>query len=350
MATSLSAQEPHFDVGTRLVLVPVTVTDRKGHSIYGLETADFKLYDNGLSQKATVDTIDTGVAPVALVVAIQTSGISAAVLDKVRGIGGMIQPLITGERGTAAVVTFADRAVWLQDWTKDPDALDLAFHSVRPHLRTGEEKESRMIDAVALAVERLRTQPNTRRVLLLISESKDRGSEIALSTAATAAQSAGVTVYAATYSAFKTAFTSKDPLTRPRKPVKPHTPNDEMGSFDGAPPDRRGEHKIPPQEQQVDVIAALSELARLGMINTTDVLTKGTGGAAFPFTRERALEQAIGKLGAELHRQYVISFVPEESVPGYHTIHVHVTRPGEFVIRSRPGYWQAEDSHASAPR
>jgi VWFA-related protein len=342
LAISLAAQEPHFDVGSRLVLVPVTVTDRKGHSIYGLETADFRLYDNGRRQVASVDTIDTGVAPVALVVAIQSSGISAAVLDKVRGVGSMIQPLITGERGSAAVMSFADQVVWMQDWTKDPDALDRAFHAVRPVLRPGEEKAAHMLDAVQLAVERLRAQPNTRRVLFLISESKDRGSRTALKVAATAAQSAGVTVYAATYSAYKTAFASKEPVTRPHTPVKPQTPLDEMGSVDGAPPDRYGERRIPPPEQQVDVLGAIAELARIGETSTAEALAKGTGGAIIPFTRQKALEQAIGKLGAELGRQYVISFVPEGSAPGYHTIHVHVTRPGEFQIRARPGYWATD--------
>jgi hypothetical protein len=68
-AASLIGQEPRFDARSRLVLVPVTVTDLQGRSIDGLEVSDFLLFDNGQSQKATVDTIDTGVAPVALVIA-----------------------------------------------------------------------------------------------------------------------------------------------------------------------------------------------------------------------------------------------------------------------------------------
>src|ERR1700676_3248220 len=103
-AAFLAAQEPRFDVRSRLVLVPVTVTDLKGRSIDGLESSDFLLFDNRHPQKVTVDTIDTGVAPIALVIAVQCSGISVAVLEKVRKIGAMIQPLITGERGCAGVV------------------------------------------------------------------------------------------------------------------------------------------------------------------------------------------------------------------------------------------------------
>jgi VWFA-related protein len=340
LAACLAAQEPSFNVRSRLVLVPVTVTDLKGRSIDGLEASDFVLSDNGRPQNVTVDTIDTGVAPVALVVAVQSSGISTAVLEKVRKIGAMIQPLITGERGCAGVVSFAERVTWLQDCTKDPDALDRAFRELRP----GADKEARMLDAVQSAVEHLRRQPSARRVLLVISESRDRGSEAALDVVTAAAQSDGVTVYAATYSAFKTAFTSKAPVSEPRRPLKPKTPNDATGNVNGNPP---GLHnpwpKIPPPEQQVDVLGGIGELARLGKTNTTEALTKNTGGTTFPFTRQKALEEAIEKLGAELHTQYVVSFAPEARAPGYHTLEVRLARTGEFRIRARPGYWSTEE-------
>src|ERR1700732_886699 len=84
LTASLAAQQSRFDVRSRLVLVPVTVTDPQGRSIGGLESSDFLLFDNGRAQKAIVDTIGTGVAPIALVIAVQSSGISAAVLEKVR--------------------------------------------------------------------------------------------------------------------------------------------------------------------------------------------------------------------------------------------------------------------------
>jgi VWFA-related protein len=202
-----------------------------------------------------------------------------------------------------------------------------------------------MLDAVKSAVEHLRQRPNARRVLLLISESRDRGSETALDVVTVAAQSAGVTVYAATYSAFKTAFTSKAPVSHPRRPLKPKTPNDATGTVNGNPPGPYNPYpKIPPPEQQVDVLAGIGELARLHKTNTTEVLTKSTGGTTFPFAKQKALEEAIAKLGVELHTQYVVSFVPEASAPGYHTLEVRLARTGEFRIRARPGYWSTEES------
>ena len=335
----LVAQDSRFNARSRLVLVPVTVTDARGRPVDGLEAADFKLLDNTRLRKVTVDTIATGVAPIALVIAVQSSGISTPVLEKVRKIGAMIQPLVTGERGCGAVVSFAETVSWLQDCTHDPDALQRALGQLQP----GHHKQAAMLDAVHESIERLRKEGNSRRVLLLISESRDRGSETGLKDAAIAAQSAGVTVYAATYSAVKTAFTSKAPLTVQPHPKSSQTTaeSDAMHTANGAPPSKYNpvSPKLVPENQNVDIPAALGELLRLEQPNTTQVLAAATGGTAFPFTRQKGLENAILKLGAELHSQYVLSFAPEDSAPGYHTLDVSLVREGRFHIRARPGYW-----------
>jgi VWFA-related protein len=335
IALSLAAQDPQFGVQSRLVLVPVTVTDARGRSIDGLEPRDFVILDNGRPQTITVDTLATGVAPIALVVAVQSAGISAPVLAKTRKIGAMIQPLVTGERGCAALVSFDDRVQWVQDCTKDPEALSRAFYKLQP----GEDKRARMLDAAHDAIEHLRRRSNVRRVLLLISESRDRGSETDLPTVMMDAQTAGVTIYAATYSAFKTAFTTKpsDAQTAPRYPKGPPLPRNEPES----PP---GHERVPnpPPEQRVDILGGLGELVRLGNVNSAQVLTTGTGGVTFSFTRQKGLEEAIEKLGTELHIQYVVSFTPDHPDPGYHRLEVRLARRGEFRIRARPGYWSAQ--------
>jgi VWFA-related protein len=338
-AVTLAAQEPQFGVQSRLVLVPVTVTDAKGRPVDGLEPEDFVLLDNGHRQKATVDTIATGVAPIALVVAIQTSGISKAVLEKVRKVGAMIQPLITGERGCSAVVSFCERVDWLQDCTNNEDALIHAFAQVRP----GEDKSGRMLDAVHASIEKLREHPNSRRVLLLISESRDRGSETALEPVVMASQAAGVTVYAATYSAFKTAFTTKTRETK--MPTVPKTPSEQTGTMDGGPshcgPAGCPNPQMPSVDQRGDLLAGIGELIRLGKTNDTEVLTKGTGGTTLPFTRLKGLEAAIQKLSSELHSQYLLSFTPEDYTAGYHNLEVRAGA-GDYRVRARPGYWSTQ--------
>ncbi len=346
LALSLYAQESRFDVRSRLVVVPVIVSNDKGRFVDGLEPADFVVLDNGRPQPAIVDTIDTGVAPIALVVAVQSSGIFAPVIEKVRRIGAMIQPLVTGDRGSAAVVSFDQKATWLTDFTNDEDRIDRAFKSLKALTRPGEDKEARMLDTASAAIEKLQARPNSRRVLLLISETRDRGSETTLEQVMASAQTAGITIYAVTFSALKSAFASKVPVAQPRRAIKPKTPNDETGIVNGMPPGKYNPWpKKPPPEQQVDALGGIAELKRLAQANATMALTKATGGTTFPFTREKTLVEAIQKFGAELHNQYVISFVPEAHAAGYHTLEVRIARSGEFQVRARPGYWSTDEAH-----
>lgn len=319
-SATLPAQEQRFDVQSRLVVVPVIVTDGKGRLVDSLDPSDFQLLDNGRPQRIAVDTLDTGVAPVAIAIVVQAAGISAPALEKVRKISPMIQPLLTGERGCAAVVAFSEHVRWLTGCTNDPDALARAFGQLQP----GEPKQARMLDAAHQAIERLRQRPNSRRILVLISESRDRGSEAKLDSILLEAQSAAVTVYAVTYSAFKTAFASKPAASRPTKPDDPA-------------------HRAPaaPPPATVDLLGGLTELARLGGPNTTQLLSSATGGATLPFTRQKGLETAIEKLSAELHTQYVLSFTPEDGAPGYHRLECRIVRPGGYTVRARPGYWSA---------
>ena len=165
---------------------------------------------------------------------------------------------------------------------------------------------------------------------------------------AVAAQTAGVTVYAATYSAFKTAFTSKSSAaSEPKVPTRPKTPKDENNTVSGGPPrcNPQGcpDPPLPPPEQRVDILGGMGELVRLGKTNTTQALTKGTGGVTFTFTRLKGLEEAIQKLGAELHSQYLLSFTPDDSTGGYHRLEVRVA-DADFRVRARPGYWSMQAS------
>src|SRR5580658_7338078 len=121
---ALLAQTPTNDSTIRakvhLVLVPVTVTDTKGKFVDGLKAEDFVLYDDGMPQRELqVDSSDTVPAPVALVAAVQTNGISLPALAKIRKIGGMLQPLLSGEKGEAAVLSYDDDVHLLQEFTRD---------------------------------------------------------------------------------------------------------------------------------------------------------------------------------------------------------------------------------------
>jgi hypothetical protein len=67
-----------------LVVAPTTVTDSKGHYVDGLTADNLILYDNNVPQKIQLDWMTY---PIDLVVAVQTSENSGAVIDKLGGTG-----------------------------------------------------------------------------------------------------------------------------------------------------------------------------------------------------------------------------------------------------------------------
>lgn len=308
----LLAQEP--DVSTirtnvPLVLAPVTVTDKKGNFIDGLKVEDFRLTDEGVPQQVRMDTSDTVLAPISLLVLIQASGISTPVLARTEQVGGMIKPLVIGERGQAAVIEFDDEIRVRTDFTADSSVIRTAFEGTRSRsIRT-----ARLIDAVVEGVKMLDTRPpNNRRVMLILSESRDRGSKSKLSEAIELAQRAGVVVYPATYSVQGSSFVSK--------------PAD-------SPP-------MPGGDKNVDLIGGAIELGRIGKANVAAALARATGGRHLAFLTLASLEKAISRAGEEIHSQYLLSFTPTASKKeGFHQIQVAIPSRPDAVIRMRPGYW-----------
>jgi hypothetical protein len=75
--------------------------------------------------------------------------------------------------------------------------------------------------------------------------------------------------------------------------------------------------------------------------NPIELFTKGTGGTEYGFTRQRGLEEAIQRIGAELHSQYMVTYRPNNTDEGgFHEIQVTISNsPTVKKTQTRPGYW-----------
>jgi VWFA-related protein len=299
------AQDATFHTTVPTVLAPATVTDKKGHYINGLSAADFIVLDNGAPQTIRVDTTDTTTIPIAIVFAVQADDVSAAAILKIRKIGSTIQPLVTGERGRAAVLAYGSKTVLVQDFTSDPEEISRAFASIDPE----DGRTATMLDAVSQSVAMLSLRPQSeRRIVVVIGESRDRGSKAKIEEVVKLVQRQSVTVFTVVFSAYLTPFTTK-------------------GS-DMPPPDRQG-----------GLLDIATELGRLGKTNAATVLASDSGGRKLSFATLRGLEQVIRGVGEELHSQYMISYTAPRNQPGFHRIEVKLRDRADAVIRARPGYW-----------
>ena len=300
LVATIFAQNP-LRTTARLVVAPVTVNDAAGKPVHGLVKSDFRLFDNGAARDFDVELLEQ---PVSLVVAIQTNSAAVAALAKLKKVSSLFAPVVAGARGGVAIVTFADEVRVAQEFTAQPDISRLRAWGAN----------ARMLDAVDEGVRLLAQRPKShRRVVLVVSEAKDHGSKAPLNDVLKRAQAEGVTVFLASYSPTATQFTSRDvPMSGP------------YSMATGGP----------------NVIALLRELGRLGSVDTAEALAHETGGLRLKFTRESALEEAVARIGEEIHTQYLLAFQPRNAGgEEYRAIRVDLPGRADLRWRTRPGYW-----------
>jgi VWFA-related protein len=311
-----------------LVVAPTTVTDSKGHYVDGLTPQDLILYDNNVSQAIQMDWTTY---PIDLVVAVQTSSNSGAVIDKLGGSGILFTELLAADAGETAVISFSDEVKVHQDFTSNPDSV---IHAVRMLRKEGDD--AHMLDALQQALLMLeRRPPGHRPIVLMIAERRDRSSKAKLTEVMERVQRLNVAVYWLSFSPLLQPFTVKPKTAEDLKPEADRITVQKC-ALCPAPDDT----PVPPDLGPSDPIYAIGELMRLHKPDLSSLFTNTTGGRARNFLKKNALEQAIQQVSEEVHRQYILSFAPKGGDPGkFHTIRVAVKdRPG-LQAKTREGYW-----------
>jgi VWFA-related protein len=321
-------------VTRREVLAPTTVTDRDGNYVQGIRPSEFELRDNGKLQDITVTE---SIAPISLVVAIQADAKTEAVLPKVQKIGSMLEPLVAGDQGEVALLAFDHRLQNLQDFTSDTNKLQAGLQKLHAGSST-----SRLNDAVGEAARLLSRRPkDRRRVILLISEPRDKGSEGELRETLTTVQVQDVMIYALNMSRLFNEFATKPAYPRP-DPI-PATARNVPGG--GVQTPTSVAQMTGTQGYGANFVPMFVEIFKgvkaIFVDSSSEVFTRYTGGKEFSFVSQRALEDAVAAIGREIHNQYLISYNPNNKAEGgFHTIEVTVKRRG-LDVRTRPGYWAA---------
>ncbi len=317
--------------------MPVTVHDRDGNLVNGIQPREFHLTDNTKDQDITADVT---FHPISLAIVIQANAAVEAILPQVRRIGAMLESMIVGDQGEACVLAFDHRLQLKQDFTNDVTKISEALKKINPGSST-----SRVRDAMGEGIRLLGNRPKERRrVLLIIAETRDYGSEGKMKDVVLDAQFKNVIVYTVNMSRMVATLTNKPypqpggmaslpPAAQSMPSNVPATPNTIMQK--GVTPGSAGD-AVPL------IVEILRDVKAVFVDNPAEKMTKATGGQEFSFFKQKGLEDAIAKIGQEIHSQYLITYTPNnKDEGGWHDIRVTVSGRTDLKVRSRPGYWVA---------
>jgi VWFA-related protein len=323
------AQQPTFRTQSNAVLVPALVKNKKGEIIYGLQAKDFIVEDDGVEQPVHLDE-EPESPPVSLVVAIQLGRTAAAEMPRIRTLGTMLDPILSSGRNRCAIVTFDGDVELTRGFSTNGALIAADLARLRP---AGEQ--AAILDAVGYSVALLNQEPKERqRVLLLVSETRDHGSHMAIEDVVRLIADSNTLVYTLAFS--PTVSNALDTLRgNTGKQVDPPQPD----------------HRTPQEIQSGRVLAdgtprgglSLMELlimsAQAMRKNIPKTIAEMTGGEYELFKSHKGFESRMVEFTNHLHNRYLLSFEPKDPRPGLHKVSVRVREPRDATVVARNRYW-----------
>ncbi len=264
-----------FPISVDDVEAPVVVTTKGGGYVNNIRPEQFRLFDNGKEQNIKVQQEFT---PISLVILIQANMHASALLPEVNKIGGLIGPQVIGDGGEAAVIAYDHRIRILQDFTTDQSKVTAAIKTIKP----GSES-NRMIDAVAEGTRLLRTRPKgRRRIMLLVGETRDIGSEGRAREAAIGLELANIVFYPVDMSRFINVLTAPPIVARPSQ--LPATAYQMPGGVPATPTTVQQMYGTNSRAEFLPMLVEIfKDIKAIFVDNPAELFSKATGGQEFGF-------------------------------------------------------------------
>jgi Ca-activated chloride channel family protein len=190
------AQEDYdvLRVNTDLVVLNITVTDKTGQYVPGLQLADFKNYEDGREvQPKLISSFSVHEAPFASVVLLDTSGSMESRLSLARSAAIRFLDGLRME-DVAAVYKFDHKVERVQDFSSGRDLAPMVF-GVRAKGMTS------LHDAIVEAAKALRDRAERRKAIVVLSDGMDTYSKASSGKALESALAIGASIYTVDMSA-----------------------------------------------------------------------------------------------------------------------------------------------------
>jgi VWFA-related protein len=295
-ATLSSGQNPkdqdyNLSVDVELVQLPVSVLDKNGTPIRGLQRADFTVYEDKVQQDISLFKQED--IPLSVGLVIDGSGSMSDKLDRLNA-ASLTFVRESNANDETSIVSFADEAVLEQDFTKDTKELSRALDGIAANGNTA------LYDAVFLATRHLNQHgAHEKKVLLVVSDGDDNKSKYKLDAVLKMLQESKIMLYSIGLLSSDSGYS--------------------YSSDDGK--------------------KALKKLA------------EATGGASFFPKNVNQVEEICKRIARDLRNQYTVGYKPSnEKLDGsWRKIQVRVNPPktiSKIKVRTKQGYY-APVSHGT---
>jgi Ca-activated chloride channel homolog len=281
---------PAIRLGTQLVSLRVTVTDRKGNLIDELSKEDFKIYDDKIEQPISFFSNED--TPISVGIIFDTSGSMSGPRLR-QGRDALARFIETSHKeDDYFLMGFNSTPHLLLDWMRGGQDILGQISNVYPNGPTA------LYDAVYQGIEKVSSGTYSKRAIILISDGEDNRSQCSFGKLRRRLQESDVTLYAI---------------------------GTRMNTL--------------PQKGRIGVSGGL----------ILDKLASVSGGKAFYPKNPGEMTEAFERIALELRRQYSIGYLPSnfKADGKWHRIKIVVTDPQEssgLVVRGREGYYTVKNS------
>jgi len=283
MAAELT-QVAHYRIESNVVLISATVLDRHNHPVRGLDKENFRLYEDKAEQ--SIAYFNEEEIPLSLAVVFDKSTSMEAKLPATRRALAAVLDTANPD-DEFSLITFATRPELSMDWTDEAGEVQsrVLFH--KPEGRTA------LLDAIHLALQRMKKASNPRRAIVIFSDGGDNASRYTERGLKRLLEEADVQLYAIDMSG--------SVMMRQRTPEE---------------------------------VAGPGLLARL---------CEHAGGRYFAAHNTRDLTRAADQISKELRSQYVLGYIPAGTIQDgrYHRVQLKLERPegtSRLSVYWRRGY------------
>ena len=292
------ARSPLFALraNVNMILVPVTVTDRRGANVNGLERTSFTVLDDKIPQK--IVSFSSEDSPCSVGVVLDISGSMRYTLG---GAKDVVKAFLktTNTEDEFLLLTVSTLPAAVPGFTADIAALEKSIEFARPGGMTA------LIDTVYLGLSRMREARRPRRALLILSDGIDNQSRYSQGELMRVALEADVQIYTIIIG---NGLAAGSTGTFPFRPSLARKPWD------------RG-----PDLQGPEMLEKLSDR---------------TGGLHFRARNQAEANEDVIKAGQALRNEYLIGYQPPDSGTAGKWHHVKVKLDRDQVqVYARTGYY-----------